>query len=162
MIDHARKIQTLSNLRPKVEELKKSRQRIVLTNGCFDVLHVGHLRYLQAAKALGDVLVVAVNSDASVKRMKGEGRPILPIQDRLELVAALACVDYVVEFSEPTVELVLKALTPHVHAKGTDYTVESVPERDVVKAYGGTVAVVGDPKDHSTKSLIEKILSSAA
>jgi len=128
--------------------------QIVLANGCFDVLHVGHIRYLQGARELGDVLVVGVNSDRQVAIQKGAGRPILPATERAELLAALESVSYVTIFDEPTVEELLLALKPDVHAKGTDYTVDSVPEREVVKSYGGRVAIVGDPKDHSTSEIL--------
>ncbi|HJX91548.1 MAG TPA: adenylyltransferase/cytidyltransferase family protein [Pyrinomonadaceae bacterium] len=128
--------------------------RIVLANGCFDVLHVGHIRYLQGARELGDVLVVGVNSDRQVAIQKGAGRPILPAIERAELLAALESVSYVTIFDEPTVEELLLALKPDVHAKGTDYTVDTVPEREVVKSYGGRVAIVGDPKDHSTSEIL--------
>ena len=126
-------------------------------NGCFDILHVGHVRYLQGARALVDRLIVAVNDDASVRGLKGEGRPILAGDARAELVAALDGVDYVIQFGEPTVAGLLDRLRPDVHCKGTDYTVESVPERAVVAAYGGRTAIVGDPKDHSTRDLLKKI-----
>lgn len=132
-------------------------QSIVLANGVFDLLHVGHVRYLQGAKALGDVLVVAVNSDASTRAYKGAGRPVIPQDERAELIAALACTDYVVIFDEPDVRAVIRALKPDVHAKGTDYTPESIPERAEVEAYGGRVAVTGDPKDHSTTALVAKL-----
>ena len=128
--------------------------QIVLANGCFDVLHVGHIRYLQGARELGDVLVVGVNSDRQVAIQKGAGRPILPATERAELLAALESVSYVTIFDEPTVEELLLALKPDVHAKGTDYTVDTVPEREVVKSYGGRVAIVGDPKDHSTSEIL--------
>ncbi len=134
---------------------------VAFANGCFDLLHVGHVRYLQGARAEGDRLVVAVNSDASVRRLKGEGRPILNEKARAELVAALACVDYVVVFDDPTVDRLLTMLEPDVHCKGTDYTVDTVPERDTVRAYGGRVAIVGDPKDHSTRALLTKLAGSA-
>lgn len=130
---------------------------IAFANGCFDLLHVGHVRYLQAARREGDRLIVAVNDDASVRRLKGEGQPILPAPARAELVAALAGVDYVVVFPDPTVERLLRLVKPDVHCKGTDYTVDTVPERDVVRSYGGRVAVVGDPKDHATSSLLSRL-----
>ena len=130
---------------------------IAFANGAFDLLHVGHVRYLQAAAAEADVLVVAVNDDASVRGLKGSGRPIMADRDRAELVAALRGVDYVVIFHEPTVGPLLEALRPDVHCKGTDYTIESVPEREIVKAYGGRTAIVGDPKDHSTRDLLARI-----
>lgn len=141
----------------RLEEHRQRGERIVLANGCFDVLHVGHARYLTGAKREGDVLVVAVNSDASVKELKGEGRPILPEKARAELVAAFAAVDYVVIFSEPNVEALLTELHPAVHAKGTDYTVETVPERELAARLGVRVAIVGDPKEHSTRELLARV-----
>ena len=130
---------------------------LAFANGAFDLLHVGHVRYLQAAAREADVLIVAVNDDASVRGLKGEGRPIITDRDRAELVAALRCVDYVVIFPEPTVGPLLEALRPDVHCKGTDYTADSVPERGIVQAYGGRTAIVGDPKDHSTRELLARI-----
>jgi D-glycero-beta-D-manno-heptose 1-phosphate adenylyltransferase len=134
-------------------------KRLVLANGVFDLLHVGHVRYLRAAKALGDVLVVALNSDASVRRLKGAGRPIMTEDERAELVAALDPVDAVVVFDDDTVDALIARLRPDVQAKGTDYTEDSVPERDSVRAAGGRVAIAGDPKDHSTRDLIATIVS---
>ena len=133
---------------------------VVLTNGAFDLLHVGHVRYLQAAKKLGDILVVAVNDDASVRRLKGPQRPVFPIDERMELVAALEGVDHVVSFSEDDVREVIGSLKPDVHAKGTDYTRETVPERDAVLRYGGKVEICGDPKDHSTSSVLARLRDS--
>ena len=133
-------------------------KRTVLANGCFDILHVGHVRYLEGARALGDVLVVAINSDRSVRNLKGEGRPILNEQERVELVSALRCVDHVVVFDELDVKRVLDVLRPAIHAKGTDYTESTVPEREQVLAYGGCVRITGDSKDHSTRDVIRKIL----
>jgi rfaE bifunctional protein nucleotidyltransferase chain/domain len=130
---------------------------VAFANGCFDLLHVGHIRYLQGAAAEADRLVVAVNDDESVRRLKGSGRPILPAADRAELIAALRGVDYVVVFGDDTVARLLTLLEPDVHCKGTDYTVDSVPERAVVEAYGGRTAIVGDPKTHATRELLEKI-----
>jgi len=130
---------------------------IAFANGCFDILHVGHVRYLESAAREADVLVVALNDDDSVRQLKGDGRPILPAADRAELVAALRCVDYVVMFSETNVGPLLTALRPDVHCKGTDYTIDSVPERDIVLGYGGRTAIVGDPKDHSTRELLARI-----
>ena len=141
----------------RVNAERKNGSRVVLANGCFDVLHVGHVRYLAGARELGDVLVVGINSDAQVARLKGPGRPILPASERAELVAALESVNYVTVFDEPTVEELLLALKPDIHAKGTDYTVDSVPERDVVRSYGGRVAIVGDPKDHSTSAILARL-----
>src|SRR6187200_2209407 len=143
-----------------IERIKAARQngsRIVLANGCFDVLHVGHVRYLAGARALGDVLVVGINSDEQVAIQKGPGRPVLLATERAEIVAALESVTFVTIFDEPTVEELLLALKPDVHAKGTDYTTDSVPERDVVRSYGGQVAIVGDPKDHSTTEIIARL-----
>ena len=130
---------------------------VAFANGCFDLLHVGHIRYLQSAAAEADRLIVAINDDESVRTLKGEGRPVLAAADRAELVAALRGVDYVIVFPEPTVGPLLQALRPDVHCKGTDYTLDTVPERDIVKAYGGRVAIVGDPKDHSTRDLLARI-----
>jgi rfaE bifunctional protein nucleotidyltransferase chain/domain len=132
-------------------------RRVALANGCFDLLHVGHVRYLQGARAEGDRLVVAVNDDASVRALKGTGRPIMGAAERAEMVAALRGVDYVVIFSGPTVAPILERIRPDVHCKGTDYTVDSVPERGAVQAYGGRTAIVGDPKAHSTRDLLGRI-----
>lgn len=136
---------------------REAGRTIAFANGCFDLLHVGHVRYLEAARREADRLVVAINDDRSVARLKGPGQPILDEAARAELVAALRAVDYVVLFPDATVSRLLTLLKPDVHCKGTDYTVETVPERDVVRAYGGRVAVVGDPKDHSTTSLIARL-----
>jgi len=140
-----------------VETARKDGRLIVFANGCFDVLHVGHVRYLEAAKALGDILIVAINSDHQTRRLKGEGRPVMPQAQRAEIVASLDAVDFVVVFEEPTVEELLLALKPDIHAKGTDYTEDSVPERDVVRSFGGRVAIVGDPKTHSSSEMIDKV-----
>ena len=142
-----------------VEEARASGRTVALANGCFDLLHVGHVRYLAGARAEADVLVVGVNGDASVRRLKGPGRPLLEAPDRALLVAALRSVDQVVVFEEDTVERLLLTLRPDVHCKGTDYTVDTVPEREVVRSYGGRVAIVGDPKDHDTRKLIERLRS---
>ena len=147
----------LEQLKKRVAADRANGARIVFANGCFDVLHVGHVRYLAGARALGDVLVVGINSDEQVAIQKGDGRPVLPASDRAEIVAALESVTYVTIFDEPTVEELLLALKPDVHAKGTDYTVDTVPERDVVRSYGGQVAIVGDPKDHSTSAIIAQL-----
>lgn len=140
-----------------VASAKAGGARIVFANGCFDVLHVGHVRYLAGARALGDILIVGVNSDDQVAIQKGAGRPVLPAKERAEIVAALESVTYVTIFDEPTVEQLLLTLKPDVHAKGTDYTTETVPERGVVRSYGGRVAIVGDPKDHSTSEIIARL-----
>ena len=136
---------------------RQNGKKIVLANGCFDFFHVGHIRYLAGAKALGDCLIVAVNADEQVRRLKGDNRPLVPERERAEIISALSFVDYVTIFSEPTVEELIRAVRPDVHAKGTDYTVDSVPEREVVREYGGQVAIVGDPKDHSSTDLIRRI-----
>ena len=133
---------------------------LALANGCFDLLHVGHVRYLQAARREADRLLVAVNSDASVRAIKGEGRPLQPQDDRAEIIAALACVDFVVLFDELTVVPLIESLEPDVHCKGTDYTEETVPERDAVASHGGRGAIVGDPKDHATSGIIQRITRS--
>ena len=145
-----------------VERVKQDRARGLthaFANGGFDLLHVGHIRYLEAAKREADRLIVAINDDQSVRGLKGPSRPVLPQADRAELVAALRAVDYVVIFSEPTVAPLLELLKPDVHCKGTDYTLETVPERDTVRAYGGRIAIVGDPKDHSTSDLLSRLRS---
>jgi rfaE bifunctional protein nucleotidyltransferase chain/domain len=140
-----------------VAQARAADLRVVLANGCFDVLHVGHVRYLAGARNEGDLLIVAVNSDEQVRQQKGENRPVLPETERAEIVAALESVSYVTIFDEPTVEELLLALKPDVHAKGTDYTVDTVPEREVVRSYGGRVAIVGDPKDHSTSQILSRM-----
>ena len=141
-----------------VEQWRRAGESIILANGNFDLLHVGHVRYLRAAKALGGKLVVAINSDESVRALKGEGRPIVPAEERAELVAALGDVDAVVIFAELDVRALIHEIRPDIQAKGTDYTVDSVPERDAVAEYGGRVAIVGDPKDHSTSEIIRSRL----
>lgn len=148
---------TREDLIEAVAAERRAGRSIAFANGCFDLLHVGHVRYLRASAAEADVLVVAINDDRSVADLKGPGRPILSAADRAELVAALRGVAYVVIFPEPTVTPLLLALKPDVHCKGTDYTTETVPERDTVRAYGGRVAIVGDPKDHSTRDLLTRI-----
>jgi rfaE bifunctional protein nucleotidyltransferase chain/domain len=149
-----------SDLLALVADARKAGRTVAFANGCFDLLHVGHVRYLAAAAQEADQLIVAINDDASVRALKGEGRPILTAADRAELVAALRFVDYVVVFPEPTVGPLLEALRPDVHCKGTDYTLDSVPERDVVRGYGGRIAIVGDAKDHSTRELLARIADS--
>ena len=151
------RVLTREELAARVERARREGAKIVFANGCFDVLHVGHTRYLAGARALGDLLVVGINSDEQVRIQKGPGRPILPQAERAELVASLESVDYVTVFNEPTVEQLLLTLKPDVHAKGTDYTEDTVPEREVVRSYGGRVAIVGDPKDHSTTSLLTRL-----
>ena len=156
-MDTREKIVSCEGLAEILAEHRRAGRKIVFANGVFDLLHAGHVRYLQAARAEGDILVVGVNSDASAKRLKGDGRPILTERARSALVAALRAVNYVVIFDEPDVRALLRELQPHVHAKGTDYTAESVPERDVAAALGVRVAIVGDPKDHSTRDLLAQI-----
>jgi rfaE bifunctional protein nucleotidyltransferase chain/domain len=157
MREAASKIVSREILREKLEAHKRRGQRIVFANGCFDTLHVGHVRYLEGARREGDVLVVGVNADSSVCELKGPGRPILDEHARAQLVAALRSVDYVVLFAEPNVEALLSELRPAVHAKGTDYSLDSVPERAVATLLGIRVAIVGDSKDHSTRELLDSI-----
>ncbi len=152
------KILGRQQLRQQVEQWRRAGERVVLTNGNFDLLHVGHVRYLRGAKELGGKLVVAINSDESVRALKGEGRPIMPAEERAEIVSALADVDAVVIFPELDVRALIREIRPDIQAKGTDYTVESVPEHDAVAEYGGRVAIVGDPKDHSTSEIIRSRL----
>lgn len=154
------KILMRDELVQRLNEHRNNGQKIVLANGCFDILHAGHVRYLQGAQREGDVLVVGVNSDSSMRGLKGTGRPILTAADRAELVAALAVVDYVMIFEEPDVRSLLRELRPDVHAKGTDYRVDTVPERDEAAHLGIRVAIVGDPKQHSTRGLMERIRES--
>jgi rfaE bifunctional protein nucleotidyltransferase chain/domain len=151
------KIIAREEVRALGERLRREGRRIAFANGCFEILHVGHVRFLQGAREQGDVLVVGVNNDRSAAGLKGPGRPILPEGARAELVAALACVDYVVVFDEPTAEQILRELRPHVQCKGPDYTEETVPERWVMDELGGTVRIVGDPKNHSTRDLLADI-----
>ncbi len=157
MREAASKIVARDVLRERLAEHKRHGRRIVLANGCFDMLHVGHIRYLEGARREGDVLVVSVNADSSVCDLKGPGRPILDENARAQLVAALGCVDYVVLFAEPNVEPLLEQLLPDVHAKGSDYAAHTVPERAVATRLGIRVAIVGDPKNHSTRELLESI-----
>jgi len=151
------RVVSLDELVRLVAGFRRNKESVALANGCFDLLHVGHVRYLQGAKLEADRLVVAVNDDSSVTEIKGAGRPILPVSARAELVSALLVVDAVVIFSGLTVNDVLRAIRPNVHCKGTDYTVETVPERETVLAYGGRTAIVGDPKGHSTRDLLARI-----
>jgi rfaE bifunctional protein nucleotidyltransferase chain/domain len=153
------KILHRDELRLQVDEWRRAGERVTLANGNFDLLHVGHVRYLRAAKALGGKLVVAINSDESVRSLKGERRPVMPAEERAEIVAALADVDAVVVFSELDVRAIICEIHPDIQAKGTDYTVDSVPERDAVAEYGGRVEIVGDAKNHSTSELIRSRLS---
>lgn len=150
------KVLTIDQVASAVDAHRLSGRSVVLANGCFDLFHVGHVRYLEGAAAEGDVLIVAVNSDGSVRRLKGPGRPLMPEQERAEIIAALTCVDHVLIFDEPTVAGVILRLRPDVQAKGTDYSESSVPEGDIVRSYGGRVAITGDPKDRSSSQLIAR------
>jgi rfaE bifunctional protein nucleotidyltransferase chain/domain len=158
--ENTAKILSRPDLQAQIAEWRRSGEQIVLANGCFDLLHVGHVRYLHGAKALGGRLIVGMNSDASVRQLKGEGRPLMPAEERAEIIAALTDVDAVVIFDEPDVRGLIRELHPDVQAKGTDYTRESVPERDEVLAYGGRVEIVGDPKDHSTTNFLGQMRTS--
>lgn len=151
------KLLTRDALRSQVARWREHGDRVILANGCFDFIHVGHIRYLHAAKQLGGRLIVAINSDVSVRGLKGEGRPLMPDQERAEILSALEPVDAVVIFSEPDVRALVREIHPDFQAKGTDYTEQSVPERDEVIAHGGRIAIVGDPKDHSATSFIQKM-----
>ncbi len=153
---NSKKILTRPALRRQVARWRRSGERVILTNGCFDVLHAGHIRYLTAAKALGGRLIVAVNADATVRKLKGKGRPYIPAAERAEILAALAAVDAVVIFSEPDVRALIRAIRPDIHAKGTDYTARTVPERDVVRECGGQVRIVGDRKRHSSSGMLRQ------
>jgi rfaE bifunctional protein nucleotidyltransferase chain/domain len=145
-----------NDLIDEIAKLRGDGSTIVLANGCFDLFHVGHVRYLAGAKELGDVLVVAVNSDEQARRLKGEGRPVMPAAERAELVSWLRSVDLVTIFNEPTVDELIRAIRPNFHAKGTDYTIDTVPERETVRECGGKIAIVGDPKDHSSSQLFAR------
>jgi rfaE bifunctional protein nucleotidyltransferase chain/domain len=157
MNDHLAPVLSREDLIEKVSELRAGGAKIVLANGCFDLFHVGHIRYLSGAKELGDFLIVGINSDDQVKKLKGENRPFMPETERAEIISALRFVDFVTIFDEPTVEELIRTIRPDFHAKGTDYTSETVPEREIVRECGGETAIVGDPKDHSSSDLIEKV-----
>jgi rfaE bifunctional protein nucleotidyltransferase chain/domain len=156
-LDAASRVLERNRLIARVAIARRGGARVVFANGCFDVLHVGHVRYLEGARALGDLLIVGVNSDEQVRRLKGAGRPFVSERERAEVVASLRAVDLVTIFPEPTVEALLLAIRPEIHAKGTDYTEESVPERQVVLSYGGRVRIVGDPKDHSSTQMLSRV-----
>ena len=160
MSDSTTKIVSRAELQAKVAEWRRDGEQIVLANGCFDLLHVGHVRYLGGAKALGGKLIVAINSDASVRQIKGDGRPLMPADERAEIVAALANVDAVIVFDEPDVRALIREIHPEIQAKGTDYTRDTVPERDEVRSYGGRVEIVGDPKDHSASEFLGQLRTS--
>jgi len=151
------KYQTLEKLSRIIADHKEKGEIVVLTNGCFDLLHIGHVRYLRDAASLGNILVVALNADTSVRRLKGPGRPYMDEEERVLLISALSCVDYVTIFNENTVERILLALKPHIHAKGSDYTEKTVPERETVLSYGGRIAIAGGPKIKSTSDIIKTI-----
>ncbi len=150
-------VRNLGELKEIIEKEREAGKKVVFGNGCFDILHVGHVRYLKGAKDLGEVLVVAVNDDTSVTGLGKRKEVVTAAAERAEIVSAIDCVDYVIIFSDPTVENLLSTLKPDIHAKGTDYTEDNVPERDIVRSYGGKVAIVGDPKDHSTRDIIKTI-----
>lgn len=158
MLDNKNKILSREELKRHVQNWRARGEKITLANGCFDLLHVGHVRYLHAAKQLGGRLVVAINSDESVRALKGEARPLMPAEERAEILAALSDVDAVVIFAEPDVRALIREIRPDIHAKGTDYTAESVPEQDTVLECGGRVEIVGDPKDHSATEFIRNRL----
>lgn len=153
----AQKILTREQAAASLTRASRVGKTLALANGCFDLLHVGHIRYLQAAQHEADLLIVALNTDASVRGLKGEGRPLQPENDRAEIIASLACVDYVTLFGEPTVDPLIELLQPDVQCKGTDYTEETVPERETVRRCGGRIAIVGDPKDHATSEIVKKM-----
>ncbi len=157
-----KKLKKLEELTYICQKLKKEGKKIVFANGCFDLLHYGHIDYLLGAKKLGDVLIVAVNSDKSVKQYKGDDRPIIPQEQRLEILDAIRFIDYIILFDEPDVNKLLLTLKPHIHAKGTDYTEETVPERKTVLSYGGKVAIAGNPRVNSSTNIIQKILDNYA
>jgi len=154
-----KKLKTLAQLRIIVDRERKKGKIIVLANGGFDLVHAGHVRYLEAAKKKGDILIVALNSDSSIRKLKGQGRPILPQQERADILSAFACVDFITIFNESNVENILMSLKPHVHAKGSDYTKKTVPERETVLAYGGRIAISGGPKIRSTSEVLPRILA---
>ncbi len=154
-----KKLYTLSQLTKIIQEHKKRGQKVVLANGCFDLIHIGHIRYLKESKKKGDILVLALNSDSSIRKLKGEGRPILNQKERAVIASSFYFIDYITFFDEPNVEKVLLALKPDIHAKGSDYTEETVPEKETVKGYGGTIAITGGPKIKSTSQLIKEIAS---
>lgn len=157
---HQKKIVNRETLVNLVNAARRKSMKIVFANGCFDLLHVGHVRYLEAARLLGDLLVVGINSDTQVENLKGTGRPLVPEKDRAEIIASLRAVDLVTVFAESTVRSLLFAIKPDIHAKGTDYTADTVPERDVVMSYGGRIEIVGDTKDHSTSEMILRFSTS--
>jgi rfaE bifunctional protein nucleotidyltransferase chain/domain len=154
-----RKLHSLPRLKEIIEAQKRKGKKIVLTNGCFDLIHVGHIRYLRDSKEKGDVLVLALNSDSSIRQLKGKGRPILKEKERVDICSSISYVDYITVFKEKTVENILRVLQPDVHAKGSDYTEETVPEKATVRSYGGGIAITGGPKVRSTSQIIEQIIN---
>lgn len=156
--DTRQKIKSIEEIKSIATRIQSTGCKIVLVNGCFDLVHTGHIRYLQHARKLGDSLILAINSDACVRKLKGPGRPLQSERDRAEILASMDCVDHVLIFDDLTVDAILMELKPNIHAKGTDYTADSVPERATVLAYGGQTAIVGDPKNHSTRDIIQTIL----
>ena len=156
-----KKLYSLSKLKKIIQEHKKRGQKVVLANGCFDLIHLGHIRYLKESKKKGDILVVALNSDSSVRVLKGKGRPILNQKERAEIISSFSFIDYITFFKENNVEKVLLALKPDIHAKGSDYSEETVPEKETVKGYGGSITITGGPKIRSTSKLIKEIASKA-
>lgn len=151
------KLKTIAELKTIVEREKRKGKKIVFANGCFDIIHVGHIRYLKDAKKMGDLLIVAINSDSSARKLKGSGRPVMTENERAEIISALECTDYVTIFDETDASKLLLTLKPDIHAKGTDYTQETVPEVEIVKSYGGMVAITGDKKERSSSEIIEKM-----
>jgi len=151
------KFKVLEELIKIRDNLKQKGKTVVFCNGCFDLIHVGHIRYLKAAKDLGDVLILALNSDDSIRKLKGKGRPLMPLAERIEILSEFPFIDYITSFNEKTVSNLLKILKPDIHAKGTDYTEKTVPERETVLDYGGSIAITGDPKNHSASEIINKI-----
>ncbi len=150
-------ISDYDKLSERVRQIRQQGKTIVFANGCFDLIHVGHIRYLRGASQCADVLIVALNSDESIRELKGENRPVMPLEKRMEIVAAFECVDIVTSFDAPKCDNLLLLLKPDVHAKGTDYTYENVPERETVLGYGGKIAIVGDPKNHSTSEILDEL-----
>ena len=151
--DYLGKLWGLDKLKTEIQKQKREDKVVVFANGCFDILHVGHIRYLREAKASGDLLIVGINSDDSTKILKGEGRPFVPEKERLQIISELVCVDYILLFDELDVSTILLNIQPHFHVKGTDYTIENVPEKDIVDSYGGEILICGDPKNHSSTEL---------
>ncbi len=157
--DPQSKLKSLNELREAIAAARQDGKTVVFANGCFDLIHVGHIRYLESARSQGDVLIVAINGDDSVSLLKGDGRPLQAASERAEILGSFDCVDYTLVFDSPTVDGILLELQPDIHAKGTDYTHDSIPERETVRSYGGKTAITGDPKSHSSRDMIESILT---